>query len=87
MVDASSARVRVLPTRLKKIIKKKISKLDREIQLLDFHISNCQRIKHDRIRLNIELTGDLKKIGTLTAKRHKLDLERKQLRLKLKGYQ
>lgn len=83
MVDVPQAQVRVLPNRLKKSLKKTISKIDREIQVIDDD--------YKRSKVNAEYaSGNLAKrwrdrAVMLLQKRQKLDEKRKQARLRLKG--
>jgi hypothetical protein len=74
MIDVSKGRVRVSPSRLKQL-KDAISELDRRIQLI-------QR-KLYWLRNYSELDTVKKE---LINQRYTLDVMRKQLRLKIKGY-
>ncbi len=85
MGDASSVQVRVLSTCLKKSIKKKIAKLDREIQLLQADISRC----NSNLKIFVvgsPFTADWRlRLSKVEKQREKLDSQRKQLRLMIKG--
>lgn len=91
-VDAQQARVRVPLTRLsssdKVLIRKQIQQLDRNIATCNGGI--CQAEANVQIHAGILKTawGEYWKtiLSDRLAARRKLDRQRKQLRLKLKGY-
>lgn len=89
MVDVPQARVRVSPSRLKKL-KKIIADCDREIQVLNAEMVRCKSVlgiaEHLGVAGKAHYTQWRKLAEKTLKQRQKLDAKRRQARLEAKGY-